>query len=290
MRVAIPAVGAVAAAAGDMDGVDDLLTTLGMCAVPLPGPLGDCPIGREGSRMEFAVGVTVGLRVERATSHDYCKPTIEGVRKAGFTEDLHLFLEPGAERHVPSVPGLVLHDNPTQLGCFQNFARSLWWLVERIPTADWYFMMQDDCLWKPDSYALMRTTCADPQYADVGFLSPYTSKAMIPFGTDRRGKPLASTAPLGWIQHKFHNKAFWGAVCMVFPRQAARDLLAFPRFREHTHTRKLDVVLGNCTRDMGKAGLVHVPSLCDHIGNFSTLGRHKIKGNRWARRGWGFKG
>lgn len=240
--------------------------------------------------MEFALGMTVAKRVHAEQTFDYTEQAIKSLRDCGFTETLHLFVEPGGEQHVPAVNyNYEVHNNDEVLGCFKNFARGLWWLVERVPTADWYFMLQDDCLWKKDGYAQMRAACADPAHASVGFLSPYTSKSMIAFGKDRRGRMLASKAPKGWVQHKWHNKAFWGAVCMVFPRQSAKDLLDFPRFRGHTHSRKLDVVVGNCTRDMGKAGLVHVPSLCDHIGHFSTLGRHRLKGNRWGRRGWGFQ-
>jgi hypothetical protein len=34
---------------------------------------------------------------------------------------------------------------------------------------------------------------------------------------------------------------------------------------------------------------IAVPSLCDHIGEVSTIGRDRIIQNRWARRGFRFQ-
>ena len=240
----------------------------------------------------FALGMTVGARVDKGVAFQYCSEAIDSLRDAGFMEELHLFVEPGADIHVPNdheKHRLIVTQHKKNRGCFKNFHFGLDTLVTET-TADWLFMIQDDCLWKPNSYALMQDVCNDPANQDVGFLSPYTSKSMIPFGKSKKTrKPMKGLAPKGWVQHKFHNKAFWGAVCMVFPRQAAIDMLALPRFKNHRHHRKLDVVIGNCTREMEKRGLIHVPSICDHIGDWSTLGRHRIKGNKWGRRGWGFK-
>ena len=236
----------------------------------------------------FSLGMTVGMRKEGRKTYQYCTQAVANLRGVGFIEPLHLFVEPDATGHVPNEQtyDVYPHRNKKNRGCFRNFAHGLTWLTRFAP-ADWYFMIQDDCLWRDDAYKLMQQTCNDPQYADVGFLSPYTSKSMVPFGKVK-GKAKKGLAPTGWVQHKFHNKAFWGAVCMVFPRQTAMELLAFPRFVKHRHHRKLDVVLGNCMRDMEKRGLVHVPSICEHIGQFSTLGRHRIRGNKWGRKGFGF--
>ncbi len=207
----------------------------------------------------------------------YVTSALVSLRDAGFHEPLHVFNEPDSH-DVAAFPNVVTHDNPTQLGCFPNWKNALTWMVENAAW-DWVLMLQDDVVWRNDSARQMHQAINAPALQQVGFISPYTSKAMIPKVPN----------PSGWVDAKFHNKAFWGALAICMPRSSAQSLLAFQRFRDHKHHRKLDVIVGNCFRDMDQAIKVHVPSLADHIGHISTLGRHKIKGNAWGRKGAGFR-
>lgn len=233
----------------------------------------------------IAVAVTIGRRQEGATVYDYFPRSLSSLRAAGFTQPVHAFVEPGAEQHLPAdAVDLVPHHNAEKLGCFPNFKQGLHWLLDNTD-ADWLLMLQDDAVWRADGAAVLQAAVDDDSHQDVGFLSPYTSKSMVSVPLQR--KPPKQQR---WVDCKFYNNSFWGAVAMCFPRAGAvRMVEESRRFRQHTHHRKLDVVVGNAMRDLKLRMLVSVPSLVDHIGSWSTLGRHRFKGNQWGRRGFGFR-
>ena len=238
----------------------------------------------------LAIGMTVGRRVNKGTVYDYCEQASFSLRQAGFTEPLHGFTEPDAAQHIPRPKrwNIEIHQNKNNLGCYKNFRHGLKWLVDHTK-ADWLLMVQDDCVWRKDGAEQIHKAINDPRFAKAGFLSPYTSKAMVP-------KPLREPATRwqtrnDWAPCRFHNNAFWGAVALLFPRASALKMeTQSKRYRNHKHHRKLDVVVGNAIRAELKMSIfVHVPSLCNHVGSWSTLGRHRFKGNRWGRRGFLFR-
>lgn len=235
--------------------------------------------------MKLAVGVTIGPRVNGGTVYDYFAQSLQSIRAAGFDETIHAFLEPGAARHVPEPEknDVVLHQHDVKHGCFRNFKFGLQWLVNHTD-APWLLMLQDDAVWRQDGHAALMSTISSKKYANVGMLSPYASKAMVP-------KRFQRSRDERWAEARFHNRAFWGAVAMLFPRASAVALLTrSQRFMQHTHSRKLDVVVGNALRvELGLRIYVHVPSLVEHIGAWSTLGRHRLKSNQWGRRGFLFR-
>lgn len=240
--------------------------------------------------MKLAIGMTVGVRRETKTVYDYCSQAVGSLRRVGFNEELHCFIEPGAEPHVPDHKrwNIVPHVNKSVLGCFQNFKHGLDWLLQQTD-ADWFLMLQDDCVWRADGSRLVHEAIERPDMQNAGFLSPYTSKAMVEESL-RVPESRWATENL-WASCRFHNRAFWGAVSMLFPRQSATLMnTQSQRYLGHRHHRKLDVVVGNAMRaELNLPIYVHVPSLCEHIGSFSTLGRHRFKGNRWGRRGFLFR-
>ena len=235
----------------------------------------------------LSIGITVAKRMDNAVEHNYAKAAIQSLREAKFTEVVHAFCEPDAGHVVPSfidAANVMPHVHTQHMGCFPNFRYGLNWLVDNTDS-DWVMLLQDDCIWHPDGYTAMQRGFEELPAA--GFLSPYTSRAMVE-GGHAGHSDLSVDLPAGWVAHRFHNKAFWGALAMAFPRQSAKDLVNFPRFIQHDHHRKVDVVVGNCTRDMGKTGYVHVPSICEHIGKHSTIGRDRFPGNKWGRHGLRF--
>jgi hypothetical protein len=243
----------------------------------------------------LAIGMTVGVRVNKEIVYDYCQQAVHSLREAGFPQVLHLFLEPGAARHIPEPRkklNLCLHQNEHKLGCFKNFCHGLRWLYENTE-ADWLLMLQDDAVWRKDGWSVMEKAINTAEFHDVGFLSPYTSKSMVNKVAKGRLKQVKRNRKVweNWEDARFHNRAFWGAVAMCFPREAARRLEhESKRYRTHKHHRKLDVVVGNAVRhELQLAIKVHVPSLVDHIGSWSTLGRHRFRGNQWGRRGFLFR-
>lgn len=235
--------------------------------------------------LDFAIGMTCAPRVDGATIYKYPLQTIPSLRAAGFTEPLHLFCEPG-DIYLPPAHefNYSIHTNDIGLGCFLNWKQGLCWLLEHVP-ARAYLMLQDDCIWSTRGAGMLRGAIREPRLfgPSVGFISPYTSKSMV----RNAGK---AGEPRGWTPAVFFNKAFWGAVALCLTPEGARDLQGVHRFATHAHHRKLDVVVGNSFRDLNRQMFVHVPSLCQHIGDYSTLGRHKFKQLAWGRRGFKFNG
>lgn len=225
----------------------------------------------------LAIGMTCCPRAPEGRPLDYTKRSILSFRKCGFREPLHLFCEPG-EILLPDPKANKLHrlTNIETRGCFQNWRHGLTYLVENAP-AKWYLMLQDDAIFSSRVPEKLDAAMRNTQLAKVGFLSPYTSPSMV----HRHAKG-------GWVDAKFHNGSFWGAVAILLPHDSATYLLNCESFINHTHHRKIDIELGRCFKAANRRILMHVPSLLDHIGTWSTLGRHKIKNIAWGRRGFKF--
>ncbi len=234
----------------------------------------------------IAVGVTTCARKD-----PYIYRSLNSFRSAGFSEALHIFCEPGSD-DLSEVDNHIRVEAETQLGAFPNWKRGMQYLLDNTDDP-WIMMLQDDVIWTADAAAILYESvdAADP--AEIGFLSPYASAAMV--GKEHKaghGKDRNRPCPglvSQWIDAAHgKGKGFWGALAICMPRKSAERLRDAPRFKDHTHHRKIDVVLGNAFWGLELARRVHIPSLCHHIGAVSTLGRHKFKGNAWGRRGFGF--
>lgn len=226
----------------------------------------------------LAVGMTTAKRRER-----YAFTSLESFREAGFPQQLHVFAEPGSH-DLSDETDITFHQHKEQKRCFQNWRYSLTWLTENVE-ADWYMIIQDDVVYRDDTWELLNKAinCGDYTARDVGFLSPYASAGLV----SKNMKGQKGWRPAGGAHAR--GKGFWGALTFCMPAASAHKLLALPRFRNHTHHRKVDVIVGNCFRDLKLARLICLPSLCDHIGRVSTLGRHRIRGISHGRRGFRFR-
>jgi hypothetical protein len=244
------------------------------------------------SHLTIAVGVTTCPRPD-----PYIYRSLNSFRGAGFSEKLHIFCEPESP-DLSDVENHVRLDSEPKLGAFPNWKRGLHYLLDNTDDP-WIMMLQDDVTWTADAARTMYESINRVTHAnDIGFLSPYASAGMVgsPYKVKRErshgrlppSRPRPGLIPQ-WIDAK-HGKGrgFWGALAICMPRRSAELLRETPRFRDHTHHRKIDVVLGNAFIVLGLARKIYVPSLCHHIGEISTLGRHRIKGIAWGRKGFGF--
>ena len=230
----------------------------------------------------FTIAVTTA---PRPTGITYLPKAIASLRRAGIHDVVHVFAEPHSL--LPADDSLVLHDALERQGCFQNWARAARWFLTD-DSADWLLVIQDDCLWRNDAGKILRQAVIDfSASATLGFLSPYTSKAMLP--GERVHAVARGQGGETWCDAKFHGNAFWGAVATLWPRASLQQVVESPRFVAHTHTRKVDVVIGNCCRDLERDILVRCPSLATHAGAVSTLGRDKIPNIQWGRVGFGYR-
>jgi hypothetical protein len=235
----------------------------------------------------LVIGMTT---CRRPPGHVYAATTVMSLMAAGFHDvPLTFFAEP--EHDLDEyLPIHLRHRDlwsfevaPGLLGAFQNWRRALTTLVDCVDDDGWVLIVQDDVVFRRDCRA--RLDEGMDLHPDAGFLSPYASVAMV--GTAHKARQ--SQDDDAWIPPSFHNNAFWGALTLCLPRSSAAKLLTLRRFRDHDHHRKIDVVVGNCMRDMRLPMWIHRPSLCEHIGAYSTLGRHRIRGIAWGRQGYRFR-
>ena len=122
----------------------------------------------------------------------------------------------------------------------------------------------------------------------VGFVSLYTNRSMRPREIYR-----------GWGLANYHaTRGYWGALACCWrweslQRALGTDCLLHP---EHSHPvevvpvdyRKVDVLIGRACLDLSLQIYTPYPSLTDHIGSHSTIGRDLIPGIQSGRRGIGF--
>jgi hypothetical protein len=206
--------------------------------------------------------------------------SLDSLRAAGFEQTVHVFAEPTAQ--VKKRPDIELRRNAHTQGCFPNWRNTAVWMFVNTD-ADWIMVLQDDVVWRNDGRAQLEAGMA--AHPAVGMLSPYCSPKMLPHDLRQNASPEES-----WQEAQFYDKTFIGALALCFPRESLGKLLHHDRFLSHTHHRKTDTLVGNTLRlELGLSILVHIPSLANHIGKWSTIGRHKIHGIQWGRVGHLFR-
>lgn len=216
--------------------------------------------------------MTTAPRELAGDQRPYIHRSIQSLRESGCGERVTIFCEPGCAFSTACCGDVALVQRQDRLGCFRNWASGLRELADASP--DWVVMLQDDVVWSRRGWETLMNGIIMSDYG-VGALSPYTSAGIAPVG--RRG----------WVPPR--QKSFWGALALAFPRDAATAVLDHPIFVSHDKPARLDVVVGKALADLARPLLVHMPSLCDHIGDISTLGRHKIPGIQYGRRGYNFR-
>ena len=206
--------------------------------------------------------------------------TLASLRGAGFSEAVHVFAEPGAQ--VPSDAAIHLHENAENQGAFRNWRQAASFLLTAT-AADWLLICQDDVQFAQRARRVLDQFLQSAPVA--GFVSLYTSRAMVPAHVRTETKLTR-----GWCEATLHNNGFIGAQALCFPRESLHRLLEHDRFRRHNSHRKIDVIVARVLQESLHLPLwVHVPSLADHSGaSNSTLGRDKIVGIQWLRRGLRF--
>lgn len=215
----------------------------------------------------------------------YCPEVIANMQRAGFPGPLRLYAEPGDLSALAEYGDYLQIDQAReQRGCFQNWKYALTQLAAL--DADWTLLCQDDAIWRQDAYQdVLRDLERHQGNTQLGCLSFYTSIKMVEDG-DR----VVPADQEHWAPARFHNKAFVGAQALCFPRAGLQAFLRAKRFVEHDHWRKVDVVVGHTFRhDLQLPLLVRHPSLVQHIGKVSSIGRHKIRGIQWGRVAYGFR-
>ena len=212
----------------------------------------------------LAIAMTTAPR-RRPTLHR----ALATLHAAGFSEDVHLFAEPGTFDQLPRPisPQLIKHDNAVKRGCFGNWKHAIMHLLSKT-TANWLLVVQDDAIWTPGAAAVLHAQMIERQEPRTGFLSPYvTTKDAV-----------ESAFVDGWNECRI-GWTFWGALAFCMKRVAAEELLRHPRFAQHRGPQQVDAIVAASMLELTRPSFVHVPSLVDHVGDTSTIGNDDVAGS-----------
>lgn len=219
----------------------------------------------------WAIGMTTAPRALGTLNR-----TLRSLRKAGWTERVHLFAEAGtrtwAARLIGGPLALIRRKSP-KLGAWSNFFLGLQELYLRQPDADAYLMVQDDVVFCRDLRAYLEDKLW-PKDAAVGVVSLHTPGHLTAAKTSG-----FFHAELGWQA--------WGAQALIFPNAAARAFLSDAKVVAHRQkgildgTKNVDSVIGDWCLRTRHYFWMHSPSLAEHIGATSTLWPNLgLEGNR----------
>lgn len=229
--------------------------------------------------------VTVGITTAER-SEPYLSRTLESLRNSSWSGGVYIRSEPGVV--LPALPdGSSIYINETRQGCFHNWHQAAWHLVEHSNTP-WILLLQDDVIFAADVFAQLPAVLQRFDRPDVGFVSLYTNRAMAPTHIQD-----------GWgLANYRSDKGYWGALATCWRRDSLHAALQTPALSqpELAHPpgtasvmhRKIDVLIGRACLHLSLKIYTPLPSLVDHIGERSTIGRDLIPGIQAGRRGVGF--
>ena len=198
----------------------------------------------------------------------------------------HVFAEPGTEQ-VGISRYTLWHQNQVRLGIVHNWLNMAEQMLADEPLASHLMLCQDDIRWIENASQLIRRTLRcqkllDIDLAEVGFISPYTSKVHVS-GRDH-GK--------GWLPLRRFVNSWCGNLCMIFPR---RTLAKVVHLREKVveyaksmstpeELLHVDYGVGKVVReDLQLPIIIHSPSLILHTGEVSCSDRNNMPGFRESR-------
>ena len=206
-----------------------------------------------GAVRKWAVGVTTAPRKKPTLAR-----TLESLLHAGWQSPI-LFAEPDS---IISGSNHEIVWRTEKLGAWPNWYLGLVELYQRSPEADAYLMVQDDVLFCRNLRSYLEAELWPEE--QVGVVSLYN-----PLKVDRTTRGFERYSSQGGLPC---------ALALVFPNTAARLLLAdmkvlLHRRRGPTIGRRLvDTVVGQWAERSKWGAYLHWPSLCQHIGETTTVG------------------
>jgi len=182
------------------------------------------------------------------------------LRRAGFNELIHVFAEPGSR--IDS-PGVKIHHNPIQLGCFKNYHKALKTMID-ITNKPYISVLSDDFIYNKHTYSILENSLTKDGYYAI--YSPIGMKSLLP----NKGWNKVN---MGW------GNAYGGLY--VFPVEIARRIINNDYYRNHLNKYEKNQQIDHCIPEVcmieGINQYYHIPSLSDHTGYKSTIG-HKHTG------------
>ena len=207
--------------------------------------------------LKWAVGVVTS---PRKTGY-YLDQTLRSLKNAGF-DDMVIFAEPNSiipetfEGHVVS--------RRKQYGDWTNWASGLYELFLSEPDAEYYLMVEDDCLWCKNTKSYLDYSL--PKLPKFAYASLYTPKDY--HYPNMRG-----------FHNVYRGRDTWSTVTVVISRDSVSDFLGHPKTMSHRtdfygskhENSSKDCVLASWAGQKYLPIYFHSPSLAEHIGVHSTL-------------------
>lgn len=193
--------------------------------------------------------------------------TITYLRRAGFTEEIIVFSEPGSP--VVEMDDVYQYFNEKRLGCFKNFEQCLKYGINN---AQDIFILQDDARYNRHTAEKIYSILPD----DYGYVTPYLSTHDArEFGRKE----------IGFHEHtKGWYDCFWGCtISLLIKKEVAENLIGHKDWKNYKRENKVDCIVGHCITELGYKQFYHYPSLVDHMGVHSTLGHVSIADNKGYR-------
>ncbi|WP_156514388.1 hypothetical protein [Planctomyces sp. SH-PL14] len=204
------------------------------------------------------------------------EPTLQrcvaSIVAAGWTPTI--FAEPGTD--LSGLEELPIVQRPQRLGVWHNWYDLLKGALTG--TAEQILTFEDDAIMVPGAREFVERSgvLAEPR---LGFASLYTSK-------------VYHQETAGW--HRVEaERLFWGSVALAMPRSSVekfvkhRIAMGWKGIKGNQVAPDIwggDVCVARVCHDLGLSKWVHSPSLCQHVGDTSTIPGHvRAIGNRRAK-------
>ena len=147
---------------------------------------------------------------------------------------------------------ISIYDDKDDLGAWPNWFRGLKNLVAANPNEPWYGMFQDDILFAPNTRINTVEFPADAAICSLFYPEYY-----------------AKIAKRGWT--KVEDPSLWAAQALILSNDAANSILKSQIVWSLRGTKQVDNRLGLWANKTGGKVYYYYPSLCEHIGETSTL-------------------
>jgi len=193
-------------------------------------------------------------------SNPTLRQSLRELRRAGFSQTIHLFAEPGSD--VAALPpGVELFRNSERLGAWRNWRQAATRLME-LSGSSALLICEDDIRLATDASLALQHAIETLDHDDLGYLSLYTPWQNV----------LGASLNPGWQALVLGDRAR-GALAYCFTRPGLRSVLQATPADESAGQVHADIGVTTALESAGRHCWFHIPSLCDHAASdTSTLG------------------
>lgn len=185
--------------------------------------------------------------------------TISSLKKAGFSQTIHVFAEPETNTINEHFQKIKLHKNSHKLGLYPNWLNAAKWLLDNT-SAPYILICEDDvefCLSAAAALSYGFSTLKN-----IGLISLYTSVRNV----ELAGIQITP----GWVPLNL-GKLSWGALSYGLPRSVLKEIV---KKENNPDPESTDAHVSEHIRQMNLKCWFHLPSLAKHTGNTNSTVNH----------------